>query len=258
VERLVASAVLLLALLAPIAARADDYGPRPDIAAIRHDLPILTRQATPIESVKIDGDSATVLLRNGNEHTEILLRKLYGRWWYERTTRIFYDQPSPGPCTGILCARSATGDDEIDPAWPYGGDISFDPGRQWDNDGGYRVTLFFAPHDPSQVVKVANFVGRIPTEAESWANPPSGNAYFFFSGTVQSSQPVHVQAGTTLDVWFPFVLDTSLKYSLTIVAPDKMSLGPVEGTLKDNMLHFVLPAFTAPPGAELMGEIDSD
>jgi hypothetical protein len=35
-------------------------------------------------------------------------------------------------------------------------------------------------------------------------------------------------------------------------------MGPVDGTLTRNTLHFVLPAFTAPPGVELMGEIESD
>jgi hypothetical protein len=105
---------------------------------------------------------------------------------------------------------------------------------------------------------IVSFKTRAPTEAESWANQPSGNSYFFFSGTVQSPQPVHVQAGTKIDVWFPFVLDTSLKYSLTIGGNGFTAIGPVDGTLADNTLHFVLPAFTVAPGVELMGEIESD
>ena len=123
---------------------------------------------------------------------------------------------------------------------------------------GYRVRVKLAQNNGDEKAGIADPQSRAPTEAESWANPPSGNAYYFFSGTVRATQPVHVQAGTIIDVWFPFVLDTSLSYSLTIAAPNAMSLGPVEGTLKDNTLHFVLPAFTAPPGAELMGEIEGN
>lgn len=125
------------------------------------------------------------------------------------------------------------------------------------NDG-YSVGVLFAQNDAASDAGIASFTTRAPTEAESWANPPSGNAYFFFSGIVHSTQLVHVQAGTVITVWFPFVLDPSVRYSLTIAAPKTLSLGPIEGTLKDNTLYFVLPAFTATPGDQLMGEIDSD
>ncbi len=130
--------------------------------------------------------------------------------------------------------------------------------RRWIAGGEYGVKIKLASNDGDQQAELLRIQARAPTLAESWTNPPSGNSYFFFSGTVQAAQPVHVQSGTTIDVWFPFVLDPSLRYSLTIAAPNAMSLGPVEGTLKDNTLHFVLPAFTAPPGAELMGEIEGD
>ncbi|HEX8805462.1 MAG TPA: hypothetical protein VF741_00880, partial [Candidatus Aquilonibacter sp.] len=114
-----------------------------------------------------------------------------------------------------------------------------------------------AANDAPPSAGIKELIEREPTEAESWVTF-GGNSYFFFSGTVQSTQPVHVQPGTTIDVWFPFVLDPSLRYSVTIAAPNVMSIGPVEGTLADNTLHFTLPAFTAPPGADLMGEIESD
>ncbi len=123
---------------------------------------------------------------------------------------------------------------------------------------GYRLTLAFAPSDGGNGAKLANIESRAPTPAESWTNRPGGNSYFFFSGTVQAPQPVHVQRGTTLDVWFPFVLDTSLTYSLTIGGEGFTPIGPIDGALADNTLHFVLPAFTAPPGVDMMGEIESD
>jgi hypothetical protein len=229
------AAALLLTLFAAVPARADDFGPRRDVAAIRHDLPILVNATSPIafDSIQTDGGQAVVQWHIGQDHHETFLVKRYGRWWFDAQAGL-----SPVP---------------------FSGDVSFAQvitNRLTSNQ--YRVTLRFAPTDASADAHIASFESRMPTEAESWANPPSGNAYFFFSGTVLSQRPVHVQAGTILDVWFPFVLDSSLRYSLTIAAPNAMSLGPVEGTLKDNTLHFVLPAFTAPPGAELMGEIDSD
>jgi hypothetical protein len=64
-----------------------------------------------------------------------------------------------------------------------------------------------------------------------------------------------VQAGTTLDVWFPFVIDPSLRYSLTIAHTDP-AIGPIDATISDNTAHFALPAFGLRPGAEVQGEID--
>jgi hypothetical protein len=256
VERLLASAALVFALFAPISARADDYGPRRDISAIRHDVPILLG-ATPIESVTILNGIASVRLRSGDEEITYAFNKRYGRWWYAGQTGVAYGRPSPTPCPRKNCFIDSGFVDTYPASLPRS--ISFVKGiHDQFFDDWYRLTLQFSVSDAGPNAAIESFATRAPTETESWANPPSGNAYFFFSGTVQSPQPVHVQAGTTLDVWFPFVLDTSLHYSLTIAAPNTMSLGPVEGTLNDNTLHFVLPAFTAPPGAELMGEIDSD
>ena len=118
------------------------------------------------------------------------------------------------------------------------------------------MRIAFAPSDAPAAAQIVSVSGRAPTEAESWLTP-GGNSYFFFSGTVNSAAPIHVQSGTTLDVWFPFVLDTSLYYGLTIAHADK-PIGPIDGTLKGNVVHFALPAFTLPPGATLMAEIEGD
>lgn len=120
---------------------------------------------------------------------------------------------------------------------------------------GYEMSIAFGKND-ANVGTLSDVRGRAPTESESWASQ-SGDGYFFFSSTVQSSVPIHVEAGTTIDVWFPFALDPSLYYGLTIAHADK-PIGPIDGTLKANVVHYVLPAFTLPPGATLMGEIDGD
>jgi hypothetical protein len=53
------------------------------------------------------------------------------------------------------------------------------------------------------------------------------------------------------------VLDDTLKYRLSFNGGED-SVGPIVGSIFDNVLHFDLPGFTALPGKELMGEIDGD
>jgi hypothetical protein len=288
---------LLLALAVwPLAVRADDFGPRHDVRAIRHDLPILlsTGAATltsiseiRITGVVIDGNGALAQYDLGVAAEYVAyLERIYDRWWllesfspFQLTTdnvgeRLFKlaasnlpavreaTEPTPTPFCGkgYACGGLISGVTQVTPGSPSPRSLTFrDNGvRQridWDT---YRAWITPAASDADADATIADIKARKPTQAESWANPPGGNSYFFFSGTVQAKHPVHVQAGTTIEVWFPFVLDPSLRYSLTIAAPNAMSLGPVAGTLKDNTLHFVLPAFTAPPGADLMGEIESN
>jgi hypothetical protein len=101
-----------------------------------------------------------------------------------------------------------------------------------------------------------NFAARAPTEGESWLTRDS-NGYAFFSMTVNGAATVHFNSGGSVDVWFPFVLDPKKTYSLTL-GYTSPTIGPINGALNDNVLHFVLPAFSAPPATELMGEIDGD
>ncbi len=122
--------------------------------------------------------------------------------------------------------------------------------------GAYALRIAFAANDAPQTARLARISGRAPTEAESWL-APDGNSYFFFYGSVESASPIRIRAGTRIDVWFPFVLDSTLTYSLTIAHADR-PIGPIDGTLRDNILHFELPAFTLLPGSELFGEIEGE
>jgi hypothetical protein len=294
----------------PMAVRADDAGPRRDVAAIRHDLAKL-RAVTQIDSVVVNDDQALAQWGSVNAARVAWMQYRYGRWWLrheiwiedsgaaafccpgfstpmnalgptpsflaamgvpsklvaiasahlplvEQATARPTPTPRPCPTGGIYCLQPASihGEGFVMDRLLFGYHAL--QRLETDNMGSYTMSAQFAPADASPDAGITHITGRAPTEAESWANPPSGNSYFFFSGTVQAAQPVHVQAGTTVDVWFPSVLDPSVRYSLTIGAPRVMSLGPVEGTLKDNTLHFVLPAFTATPGDELMGEIQGN
>jgi hypothetical protein len=303
---------LLLALAAwPLAARADDYGPRRDIVAIRHDFPILQRglamldnlvvRAVVVESAVVDSGNALVQWRDANTNYNdfVSMRYRYGRWWLERDT-FFRGDADPTTCPAWAPTPQLLSSEGVPPAlvalaaqrmpvvqqaivlvrqfeekhsnlvcdaYSVGSQdpmyslfvLPFQTAHRRAIAGGeYNVRVRLAQNDGPQDAEIAHIQGRAPTEGESWANPPSGNSYFFFSGTVKSERTVHVQAGTTLDVWFPFVLDPSLKYSLTIGGAGFTPIGPIDGTLADNTLHFVLPAFTAPPAVDMMGEIESD
>ncbi|HVA26880.1 MAG TPA: hypothetical protein VNF68_01800 [Candidatus Baltobacteraceae bacterium] len=131
--------------------------------------------------------------------------------------------------------------------------LSFSEGRRA-SAGPYEITVLFGKNDATAGAEFPSVVGRAPDQGESLGAPPR-SAYAFFSTKLTSATTVHVDAGTQLNVWFPFVLDASKTFSLTLthVLP---TIGSVSGTLKDNTLHFVLPPFAIAPGATLTGEID--
>jgi hypothetical protein len=97
------------------------------------------------------------------------------------------------------------------------------------------------------------FHGRAPTDGEM--NGAGADAIFFFSRDIDGAKGFSFPAHTKLDIWCPFVLDPEVRYSLTLVGGDPI-VGPIDGTMSDNTMHFDLPAFSAAPGAELRGEID--
>jgi hypothetical protein len=61
---------------------------------------------------------------------------------------------------------------------------------------------------------------------------------------------------STIDVWFPYVLAKQDHYALSIsnVTPE---IAGVTGSSKNNVLHFVLPAFTLHWGDVAEGKINS-
>jgi len=289
--------VIAAAFLAePSASVADDAGPHRDIRAIRHDAPIILANFVrrngfdpsqlTIDDVVVRGDQALVQWHvRSNIGVDGFIR-MYRSWWH-RTSN--YPIPNvsyevcyePLACTRVhgvttadFIARGfapetvalaalhlpAIGERVRDYAFDtYDASIFALSGSErigaLDPDG-YGIKIQFAPTDATAGAFL-RVTGRRPTQAESWITP-GGNSYFFFSATVHATQPVHVHAGTTIDVWFPFVLDPSYRYSLTIAGSGFTAIGPIDGTLFDNIVHFVLPAFTAPPGTDLMGEIESD
>lgn len=217
---------------------ANDVGPGKEVRTLRRQLPILLSgrltdahqplSGLAIDSVVIGNEAAAAQWHDGPLAGTAQLMRRYDRWWIENGV------PGNGAESAIPAIRE----------------------RQIGIDAApYDARLTFGVNDAPATARLA-LHGRAPTAAESWMTD-GGNSFFFFSGTVQSSAPIRIDAGTTLDVWFPFVLDTSLHYAVTIAHADA-PIGPIDGTLEGNAVHFILPAFALAPGAELHGEIEGD
>jgi hypothetical protein len=126
---------------------------------------------------------------------------------------------------------------------------------------GYDISIHYASNNAAAGAKFNRIYVRPPTPAEFLPYPTPyryvSDAVMFFDIIIDAPKPVSFQKGTTFDVWFPFVLDDTLKYSLSFGGGQE-PVGPITGTVFDNVVHFELPGFTALPGKELMGEIDGD
>jgi hypothetical protein len=281
--------------LAPQTIRGEDVGPGQEVRTIRHDLPIILARfvgktgydpsTLVVDDVAVNGDYALA-----QWHTSMLvgvdgLVRLYGTWWDRMR-----EYPIPNPvyevCYQPLCkdfvTRGLTDEDLLAKGFPQTLiqlakthiPAVGTPGQAWTgeihdpsvfslhpnidnsfNPDGYELAVRFAMANAFSDSRF-QATGRRPTRGESWVTP-NNNGYFFFSMMLKSHAAIRVDAGTKLDVWFPFALDPSKTYSLTIAHATPI-IGPINGTLSDNTLHFVLPAFGVAPGAELMGEIDGD
>jgi hypothetical protein len=119
-----------------------------------------------------------------------------------------------------------------------------------------RVRLAFAPGNYGATSPVAEFHEREPTVGESTLTP-HGDAFYYFDVALRGGALVTFTSGSRVDVWFPYVLDPALRYSLTLGFAQS-PIGPIDGTLVNNTLTFELPAFSAQPGVMLMAEIDGD
>lgn len=177
-----------------------------------------------MRDVNVNGNqaSATFTLAGSDRLEVFTLHRRSDRWWYDS-----------GSLIEDACLRCP----------PY----------FYDDGGGYEAKLLLRYADASPSL-IAGFHGRAPTEAEMPPTPLM-NGLYFFNLVTDATTPVNVQAASTLDVWFPFVLDPDDRYVLWLgfVDPDIEAL---PGTLKDNALHFELPAFATRPGKTALGEID--
>ena len=193
-------------------------------------------RSTRITNVTVSGDTASADWQVWRASGRLSFVQYAGRWIADQT-------PAANPALDV----------SIDPA---GGIFTPDPAQT----AGYRVRLRYAPGTAS-MARFSFAYGRLPTPAEFLPYPTTPNftadAVFFFDLTVSGKHPVTFSPGSQLEVWFPFVLDDRLRYELTIEGAQQ-HVGPLYASPFDNMLRFALPAFTAIPDRQLVGEIDGD
>ena len=125
---------------------------------------------------------------------------------------------------------------------------------------GYEITMRYAENNARDAFFHIPYA-RSPTQAEIIPYPTTlrfiSTSVLYFDLMIDGGKPVTFAPGTTIDIWFPFVLDDALDYDLTIGFAQQ-PIGPVYAKPYDNVLHYTLPGFTAMPGQTLMAEIDGN
>jgi hypothetical protein len=143
----------------------------------------------------------------------------------------------------------------------------------WNTSGPYGITFL---HKEEYDATWLTLIGRAPVDSESKVTLGSDLYCAFDLTTLPDDSPRNIEhlvhsvyqslfptppptftfrRGSTIDVWFPYVLPESDQYVLSVsnVVPQ---LHDIPATLRDNVLHFVLPGFMLRRGAVAHGEID--
>lgn len=287
-----AAVVLALGLL-PCSARADDYGPAHDVRTLRSDaarllahrlrMAGLDPKTVQIFDVVVVRNAALLSWTAGNQHQIMGLLRHDDRWWDSvdmknwpsRTPQCF-----PQDLTAAAAVHNAdviaaahprivtgpiqvcNGDDVYNggvhiPVRSGGGTVHADFNQ---SSAGYDFSMRYAPNDAASGTAFTRLYVRAPTAAEFLPFPTPGNGVGgptdvgFFDVEIGGGKAVRFEAGSAIDIWFPFVLDDTLRYDISYFT-NGTSYGPYHGTLYDNVLHFELPAFTVVPGAPLQAEI---
>lgn len=286
----------LIIALVPLSAFGldSDEGPQNAIVAIRHDLPILladelayyqVRQAPIIEWVVSDGLEAVGEWRAGQRRGIVVLRFRSGKWWWRGAASSDPDADSTwtafnAPGTDLsLCQGSHRGPPSahdllaqgfinaplaarVSPklrSTPQAEVIivascdSFGEYYEGSTTDGYDAGL---SHDKNDLPVRFTLNGHGPAD---WQPPVTEGSELYYAFTLSAEKPARatLTAGSTFDVWFPFVLDTRRRYTLRVrhVVPE-VAVAPK--STKNNVLHFVLPAFEIPEGNMAQGEIDAE
>jgi hypothetical protein len=265
----IAAAVVVLAATA-MRASADDYGPHPILRDLRGSAPVLLAHFVPaplVGDAVIEGDEAIVTWQSAGKRGLATFQRRNDRWWLVGMFDLFGPAVKQQPqewakhvsVSAAMVARAeqhvAGFDSEMPIARPYARAACARCGSTlWNFSDGFETTLTFDAATPSWDPAFA-IRGRAPTVAEMPPTPHM-NAFYFLSIATKGAQPV-VLKSASLDVWFPYVLDAKQKYVLLLgfVNPN---IEDIPGTLSDNTLHFVLPAFATIPGKDALGEIDGD
>ncbi|MFN2448690.1 MAG: hypothetical protein ABR508_02685 [Candidatus Baltobacteraceae bacterium] len=275
---------LALAFLTCAAARADDYGPRRDVAAVRTAAKRLlahrlrSGRIDPASAVLSDAvvskDEALVSWSAGKTHGLLGLRRSLDRWWdvcgqASGALPLFTPQFTALALQHNSAMHAASGSAALNrPCTQRFPDLS--RADAIESSGGtlpaqsasaYAFLLTYGANDAPSGAHIASLRVRAPSGGEILGDPPPPRdqggptdvALFYLN--IASSRPIVFQPPSGVDVWVPWMLDDSSSYELVMFSGHS-EVGPVKGTLFDNVLHFELPGFTATPG-ELRGEIDA-
>lgn len=114
---------------------------------------------------------------------------------------------------------------------------------------GYAIRFEFAPNNATAGL-------RLEFDARRTQMPSARGVIFEFRTTPDTDQTVTFSSGTKLGLWFPFVLDSTKRYTLSFTINGK-SAPDLPGTLDArNVLHFTMPAFSISAHAPLDANID--
>ena len=285
------AAVLWIAAtcLFPAPVRAGDSGSSADIATIRRDLPVLASNflaSKNLAGATVDGIAiypgweALATWHSGGTKGVVYLENAAGRWWYRDD--LTYDPDDKAWFVGALlhvARRSAFSEHALYPEAIRAMGVSqalLDTARIHlglplapanSETGTYyhrtyrrdlkRVTETTYENHYESVLTYDRAQARLavgqdapPDDALARSFRPICYTFSFTSHIMQSVALSHA----SLDVWFPFALDPQKRYALSL-AFAQPALRDVPGTLKDNVLHFDLPAVTIPDDEAALGQI---
>ena len=122
----------------------------------------------------------------------------------------------------------------------------------------YVATLF---HKDDVEWQWFSLSGYTPSTWQKAAIPGTDPYYLFslkvesFAGEAPPPAALAFASGSSFEVWFPFVLPRNKSYMLHLSNVDP-AIAELSGTLKNNVVRFVLPPFTLRSGVIAHGEID--
>ncbi|HKU81477.1 MAG TPA: hypothetical protein VJP76_04830 [Candidatus Tumulicola sp.] len=246
-----------------------------------------------VDWVVADDSNAVAAWHAGQNEGVVVLRLRSGHWWWRAAAvstagdvGIWTPMAVPGNALS-LCYH----DDELTHGPPSAHQLFAEGFIDKGLAGELSTHLFTAPSrnlvplvlcDPSMYY-IRSYQGAYTAtlfhkEDVGWQwfvldghTPPVGyepatqgvEAYYLFDLAVQFSQEptapetVAFASGSTFEVWFPFVLQGNKKYTLHLdgVSPE---ISALPGSLKGNVLRFVLPSFVLRTEATARGEIDGE
>jgi hypothetical protein len=283
---IVALAAFPAALASGIAGgHSGDSGRQADVAAIRHDLPILMStevnnvEPLVIEWVATDGYRALASWRASPFRGFATLAKRNGRWWWTgesaRDAGGFWTQMTAPPQGLGKCfdsmktppsAKQIYDDGYINKAtyavsrgrWKTVqlSELKLvDCNRNGAESSSGDYFLRFNPRAGADGIRYA--FGNPASQDRTDLEDRGGHYDFDLSARVDNTKK-DARAGALLSakltLWAPFILDATETYTLDIPNASPPILG-LRGTLQNNTLTFALPPFKAPLASILRGTI---